>query len=158
MIPLADKGSQGPPAADSIDDWAPSFIDALAGHGRVIAMDYEGIGRTILRPGTITIPRLADDTATFIVSLHLKQPGSSMGGQVDQALAVKYPRLVKRLILAATAPGDGKAIPREVSGPAPYRFAAAIPHLELKIDPDAAHGFLVQHITAWVRQFDRFLS
>jgi pimeloyl-ACP methyl ester carboxylesterase len=94
----------------------------------------------------------------FIVSLHLKQPGSSMGGQVDQALAVKYPRLVKRLILAATAPGDGKAIPREVSGPAPYRFAAAIPHLELKIDPDAAHGFLVQHITAWVRQFDRFLS
>jgi pimeloyl-ACP methyl ester carboxylesterase len=56
--------------ADSIDDWPPALIDALAREHRAVAMDYEGIGRTTSRSGNLTIPRLANDTAAFMVALH----------------------------------------------------------------------------------------
>jgi pimeloyl-ACP methyl ester carboxylesterase len=36
--------------------------------------------------------------------------GWSMGGTIAQALAVRHPRQVRRLILCATFPGDGKAV------------------------------------------------
>src|SRR5437763_4041947 len=55
----------GGPPGPSIDDWPPSLIDGLALTHRVLAMDYEGIGRTTLRHGTLGIDRLADDSASF---------------------------------------------------------------------------------------------
>jgi pimeloyl-ACP methyl ester carboxylesterase len=98
--------------AGSIDAWQPKFIDALARHHRVIAFDNEGIGRSSLRPGPLTISRVADDTAALIRALHLRQPdvlGWSMGGFIAQALAVRHPGRYRRLILSATAPGNGHA-------------------------------------------------
>jgi pimeloyl-ACP methyl ester carboxylesterase len=97
----------------SIDAWPPGFVDALARSHRVYALDNEGIGRSTLRPGTLTISRMADDTAAFIAALHLKRPdvlGWSMGGFIAQALAVRHPRAYRRLILAATAPGTGHGV------------------------------------------------
>ena len=39
--------------------------------------------------------------------------GWSMGGMIAQAFAVRHPDLLRRLVLMATAPGDGKAtLPR----------------------------------------------
>jgi pimeloyl-ACP methyl ester carboxylesterase len=105
-------------SAPSIDDWAPSLLDGLAKTHRLLAMDYEGIGRTSLRPGPLTIDRLADDTADFIHALHLHRPdvmGWSMGGFVAQALAIRHPRLVHRLVLCSTALGDGTARPARVT-------------------------------------------
>jgi pimeloyl-ACP methyl ester carboxylesterase len=226
----------------SIDDWPPSFIDALARHHRVLAVDYEGIGETTLRPGQLTIPRLANDTATFIAALHLQRPdvlGWSMGGFVAQALAVLHPKSLRRIVLCATAPGDGRGVPQKLNGTPSYpwwflfpldhqnasraqafelsihqypgyyegpdavgrqqgltnlgwgfggyhaghllkrvharvligdgaedRLApvadsrildATIPHAQLKIYPDAAHGFLFQDTQDWVARVDHFL-
>jgi pimeloyl-ACP methyl ester carboxylesterase len=55
---------------------------------------------------------MAQDTARLIGALRLKRPdvvGWSMGGMTAQSFAVNYPRRLRRLVLMATAPGDGKA-------------------------------------------------
>ena len=117
------SAGNGPPlvlvtgASASIDDWAPSFIGLLARHHRVFVLDNEGVGRTTLRPGTLTITRMGDDVANFISALRLKRPdvlGWSMGGVVVQALAVRHPRSVRRIILCATGPGDGTFVPSTI--------------------------------------------
>jgi pimeloyl-ACP methyl ester carboxylesterase len=76
--------------------------------------DNEGVGRTTLRPGTLTISGMGDDTPAFIAALHLNRPdvlGWSMGGFVVQTLAVRHPGSVRRIILCATSSGDGSALP-----------------------------------------------
>jgi pimeloyl-ACP methyl ester carboxylesterase len=98
----------------SMDTWAPSFIDALARRYKVVIFDNAGIGSTTLPPGTLTISSMADQTAALIAALKLGRPdvlGWSMGGMIAQALAVLHPNLVSHLVLAATLPGDGKAVP-----------------------------------------------
>jgi pimeloyl-ACP methyl ester carboxylesterase len=98
----------------TMDAWPPSFVDALAKRRRVITFDNEGIRRTTLGPGTLTIGRMADDTASLIRALRLRRAdvlGWSMGGMIAQSLARQRPKRVRRLVLAATAPGDGRAIP-----------------------------------------------
>jgi pimeloyl-ACP methyl ester carboxylesterase len=100
--------------AGTIDGWPPSFLDRIAARGhRVIVFDNEGVGRSTLLPGTLTIRRMGQDAARLIRALKLKRPdvvGWSMGGMIAQSLAVRSPRLVRRLVLLATAPGDGKAV------------------------------------------------
>jgi pimeloyl-ACP methyl ester carboxylesterase len=97
----------------TIDGWPPSFLDKVAASGhRILIFDNEGVGRSTLRPGTLTIRRMGQDTARFINALHLRRPdvvGWSMGGMIAQSLAIEYPKQLRRLVLMATAPGDGKA-------------------------------------------------
>lgn len=97
----------------TMDAWDPTFIDALAATGhRVILFDNEGIGRSVARPGTLSVARMADNTALLIEALELDRPdvmGWSMGGFIAQSLAVRHPGSLRRLVLMATAPGDGKA-------------------------------------------------
>lgn len=97
----------------SIDTWPPGFVAPLARAHRVFAFDNEGIGRSTLRPGTLTITRMGDDTAAFIAALRLDRPdvlGWSMGGFIAQAFAVRHPGDYRRLILSATGPGDGHGV------------------------------------------------
>ena len=57
---------------------------------------------------------MADQTSAFITTLGLGRVdvlGWSLGGMVAQALAVQHPTQVDRLILAATQPGTGHAVP-----------------------------------------------
>jgi pimeloyl-ACP methyl ester carboxylesterase len=71
------------------------------------------MGRSGLRSGEMTIARLADDAAKLMRKLGLRRPDVfswSMGGMIGQSLAVRHPRMVRRLVLAASAPGDGKAV------------------------------------------------
>jgi pimeloyl-ACP methyl ester carboxylesterase len=99
----------------SMDGWDPSFLDALAAAGhRVVVFDNEGIGRSTMRPGTLSIRSMGDDAAALIRALRLRRPdviGWSMGGMIAQSLAVRHPASLRRLVLLATAPGDGKAVP-----------------------------------------------
>jgi pimeloyl-ACP methyl ester carboxylesterase len=98
----------------STDDWAPSFVDALAADHRVVIFDNAGIGRTSALGDHLTITAMANQTSDLISSLRLDRPavlGWSLGGMVAQALAVVHPSQVSRLILAATQPGTGKALP-----------------------------------------------
>jgi pimeloyl-ACP methyl ester carboxylesterase len=97
----------------TMDAWDPTFVDALAATGhRVILFDNEGIGKSSARPGPLTIARMADNTALLIEALELDRPdvmGWSMGGMIAQSFAVRHPDLLRRLVLMATAPGDGQA-------------------------------------------------
>ena len=109
--------------AAAIDAWEPSFLDELAAQGRrVIVFDNEGVGRTTTQPGKLTIRRMGDDTAALIKALHLRRPdvmGWSMGGMIAQSLAVRHPGSVRRLVLMATAPGDGRFVPPRPDALAP---------------------------------------
>lgn len=96
----------------TMDSWPPAWIDALARHRRVIVYDNEGIRRTTLGPAPLTVARMARDVASLARALHLKRIdvlGWSMGGMIAQSLAHTAPRLVRRMVLCATAPGDGQA-------------------------------------------------
>jgi pimeloyl-ACP methyl ester carboxylesterase len=108
--------------AGTIDGWPPSFLDKLAARGhRVIVFDNEGVGRSTLRPGTLTIRRMAQDTARLVRALHLRRPdvaGWSMGGMIAQSYAVRYPKRLRRLVLLATAAGDGKGVIPDAEGQA----------------------------------------
>jgi pimeloyl-ACP methyl ester carboxylesterase len=98
----------------SMDTWAPSFVDALAAHHRVVVFDNAGVGGTAPLPGTLTIAGMADQTSALISTLRLHRPavlGWSMGGMVAQALAVRHPDQVGRLVLAATQAGNGRSLP-----------------------------------------------
>ena len=98
----------------TMDAWPPSFVDSLASRRRVITYDNEGIRRSTLGPGTLTIGRMADDVASLIRALRLRRAdvlGWSMGGMIAQSLARQHPKRVRRLVLCATAPGDGRATP-----------------------------------------------
>ncbi|MEY9875199.1 pimeloyl-ACP methyl ester carboxylesterase [Streptacidiphilus sp. MAP12-33] len=98
----------------SMDDWAPDFVDALAAHHRVVVFDNAGIGETSALPAPLTVSEMADQTAALLASLRLHRPtvlGWSMGGMIAQALAVRHPERVGRLVLAATLPGTGDALP-----------------------------------------------
>jgi pimeloyl-ACP methyl ester carboxylesterase len=98
----------------TMDAWPPSVVDALAARRRVITFDNEGIRRTTLGPGTLTIARMADGVASLIRALRLRRAdvlGWSMGGMIAQSLARRHPNRVRRLVLCATAPGNGRATP-----------------------------------------------
>ncbi|HXW81110.1 MAG TPA: alpha/beta hydrolase [Acidimicrobiales bacterium] len=98
----------------TMDDWAPSFVDALAAGHRVVLLDNAGIGRTAALDRPLTIAAMANQVSALITSLGLGRPavlGWSMGGMIAQALAVLHPSQVGRLVLAATQAGNGDATP-----------------------------------------------
>lgn len=98
----------------SIDDWEPSFVNALASRHRVIVFNNAGVGGTSLLPSPLTVSAMAEQTSAFISALGLDRVdvlGWSMGGMIAQALIVMHPPQVRRLVLAATQPGTGHALP-----------------------------------------------
>lgn len=109
--------------AQGMDQWDPEFLDALARHHRLVVFDSQGIGRSTMSDGKLTVARLTTDTARLITALKLKRPdvlGWSLGGMVAQQLALERPDLVRRLVLAATS-GGTPASP----GPTPAALALA---------------------------------
>jgi pimeloyl-ACP methyl ester carboxylesterase len=92
-----------------LDDWDPAVIDGLAAERRVIAFDNRGVGGS----GGATpdsIEAMAGDAVAFLQALGLGTVdllGFSLGGMVAQVIAEQRPDLVRRLILAGTAPAGG---------------------------------------------------
>ncbi|MGZ4532368.1 MAG: alpha/beta fold hydrolase [Mycobacteriaceae bacterium] len=96
--------------AGNLDNWDPRIIDPIAAHHHVITFDNRGVGGST---GTVpdSIEAMADDAATFIKALGYDQVdifSFSLGGMVAQALVVKHPSLVRRLVLTGTGPAGGK--------------------------------------------------
>ncbi len=119
----------------SQDAWPPGLVNALAKRHRVITFDNAGIGHTAMPPGTLTISAMADQTAALIAALHLRHPdilGWSMGGMIAQALAVRHPGDVHRLVLCATFSGNGKAtLPSAANASALFNAASTNNSAEL---------------------------
>jgi pimeloyl-ACP methyl ester carboxylesterase len=91
----------------TIDHWDPAFIEVLSDKRDVIVFDNAGVG---LSSGTVppAIATMADHALEFADALGLPAIdllGWSMGGFVAQAVALKRPELVRRLIIAGSNPG-----------------------------------------------------
>lgn len=94
--------------------WDRRLIDTLAQHHHVVIFDNAGIGHTQALPTPLSIDSMANQTSALIDALGLKQPdvlGWSMGSMIAQALAVLHPNQVHRLVLCASYPGNGEAVP-----------------------------------------------
>lgn len=96
----------------TMDHWDPALVDNLAKERTVVLFDNKGVSRTSgITPDSFTA--MADDAAEFIRALGYEQVdvlGFSIGGAVAQELAVNHPDLVRRLILAGTAPPGGEGM------------------------------------------------
>ncbi len=98
--------------AATLDNWDPRIIDPIAKDHHVIAFDNRGVGSSTGRvPGSIEA--MADDAYAFISALGFDKVdifSFSLGGFVAQALVIKHPDLVRKLILTGTGPAGGKDI------------------------------------------------
>lgn len=73
-----------------------------------ITLDVPGVGKSQMPRWPIRLPRHADVIAEMLQQLGIDQVdvfGVSWGGALAQEFALRYPNMVRRLILAATSPG-----------------------------------------------------
>ena len=98
----------------NLDSWDPALVDRLAQDREVILLDNRGVGgSTGVVPDNVT--GMARDALAFIDALGLEEVdilGFSLGGYVAQELTLLRPRLVRRLVLAGTAPEGGPNLHR----------------------------------------------
>jgi len=90
----------------NLDNWDPALIDGLASARRVITFDNAGVGGST---GTTpdTMDQMAHDAIAFIGAMDFGQVdvlGFSIGSFAAQQIALTRPAIVRRLILASTAP------------------------------------------------------
>ena len=90
----------------NLDNWDPALIDELASARRVVTFDNAGVGGS---SGTTpdTIGQMARDAIAFLAAMEVDQAdllGFSIGSFVAQEIALTRPALVRRLVLASSAP------------------------------------------------------
>jgi pimeloyl-ACP methyl ester carboxylesterase len=90
----------------NLDNWDPALIDALAAERRVITFDNVGVAATT---GTTpnTVEAMAHGAIAFIEALNLERIdllGFSIGSFVAQEIALIRPDLLRRVVLASSAP------------------------------------------------------
>ena len=90
----------------NLDNWDPALIDALAMARRVVTFDNAGVGGSAgTTPGSIE--QMARDAIAFLASMQISQAdllGFSIGSFVAQQIALTRPAIVRRLVLASSAP------------------------------------------------------
>ena len=90
----------------NLDNWDPALIDALAAERRVVTFDNVGVGAT---SGTTpnTVEAMAHDAIAFLEAMGFKRVdllGFSIGSFVAQEIALIRPDLLRRVVLASSAP------------------------------------------------------
>jgi pimeloyl-ACP methyl ester carboxylesterase len=90
----------------NLDNWDPALIDALTAERRVITFDNVGVAATT---GTTpnTVEAMAGDAIAFIEAMNLERIdllGFSIGSFVAQEIALIRPDLLRRVVLASSAP------------------------------------------------------
>jgi pimeloyl-ACP methyl ester carboxylesterase len=88
-----------------------------------------------------TITAMANQASALISALGLGRTavlGWSIGGMIAQALAVLHPAQVSRLVLAATQPGTGAALPIPAAAAAAAASANPAAVLSVLFPPDQA--------------------
>ena len=98
----------------NLDNWDPAVVDRLAIDREVILLDNRGVGgSTGVVPDNVA--DMARDVLRFVDALGLRQIdllGFSLGGYVAQDVALVRPRLIRRIVLAGTAPKGAPRIHR----------------------------------------------
>ena len=112
--------------AATLDNWDPRIVDPIAKTRHVITFDQRGVGAST---GQVpdSIEAMADDAYTFIRALGFDKIdifSFSLGGFIAQALVVKHPELVRKLVLTGTGPAGGKDIDK-VAGTTSYDILRA---------------------------------
>ena len=90
----------------NLDNWDPALIDALAAERRVITFDNVGVAATTGRTPN-TVEAMAHDAIAFLDAMGFERIdllGFSIGSFVAQEIALIRPDLLRRLVLASSAP------------------------------------------------------
>jgi len=90
----------------NLDNWDPALVDALAADRRVVAFDNVGVGATTGRTPN-TVEAMAHDAIAFFEAMNLQKVdllGFSLGSFVAQEIALIRPDLLRRVVLASSAP------------------------------------------------------
>jgi pimeloyl-ACP methyl ester carboxylesterase len=90
----------------NLDNWDPALIDALAAVRRVITFDNVAVGATTGSTPN-TVEAMAHDAIDFVEAMHLQRVdllGFSIGSFVAQEIALIRPDLLRRVVLASSAP------------------------------------------------------
>ena len=90
----------------NLDNWDPALVDALAADRRVVTFDNVGVGATTGKTPD-TVEAMAHDAIAFIEALSLQRVdllGFSIGSFVAQEIALIRPDLLRRVVLASSAP------------------------------------------------------
>ncbi len=98
--------------AATMDNWDPRIVDPIAAGRRVITFDQRGVGASS-GDALDSVEAMADDAYVFIRALGFDKIdvfSFSLGGMVAQALVIKHPELVRKLVLTGTGPKGGSGI------------------------------------------------
>jgi pimeloyl-ACP methyl ester carboxylesterase len=85
--------------------WKFHQVEEFSRDHKVILFDYRGTGKSSKTVQKYSIKMFTDDAAAILKQLNAEQAvvcGHSMGGVIAQLLAIDYPKLVKKLILASS--------------------------------------------------------
>ncbi|RFU24051.1 hypothetical protein B7463_g12289, partial [Scytalidium lignicola] len=96
----------------TMDHWDPALINPLAKTRPIFLIDNSGVGKS---SGQVpdTFGEWAANIVAVVKALSINEIdllGFSMGGMVAQLVALDYPGLVRRLILAGTGPSVGEGL------------------------------------------------
>lgn len=98
----------------NLDFWDPVLVDRIAERREVVLLANRGVGSsTGVVPDNVT--DMARDVLLFVDVLGISEVdllGFSLGGYISQELALLRPRLVRRMVLAGTAPQGGPDLHR----------------------------------------------
>src|SRR4051812_34620739 len=90
----------------NLDNWDPALVDELAAARRVVAFDNVGVGATTGRTPS-TVEAMARDAIAFLQAMSFEKVdllGFSLGSFVAQEIALVRPDLLRRVVLASSAP------------------------------------------------------
>jgi pimeloyl-ACP methyl ester carboxylesterase len=90
----------------NLDNWDPALIDALAARRRIVPFNNVGVAST---SGTTpnTVEAMAHDAIAFLEAMNFQRVdllGFSIGSFVAQEIALIRPDLLRRVVLASSAP------------------------------------------------------
>ena len=103
LLFISGSGNDLRNTPNALDGPFPKYFDTLA-------YDQRGLGRSAKPDRAYSMADYADDAAHLARALGWTSAlvvGASFGGMVAQEVAIRHPKLVKRLVLACTSPGGG---------------------------------------------------
>ncbi len=132
-------------AFGTIELWGP-ILATLSENHQVIAVEFQGHGRTADIDRPLTYEQLVEDTAALMRYLDIEQAdivGYSLGGIVALGLAIEHPDLVRKLVVAGANYNNDGLYPESlaaIESLTPEMFAGSPPetaYLEVAPNPDA---------------------